>query len=80
MAVFIVTPPLGKPLGWDLADAETEGWTGEMIRAHVKACKQAAAQPEPAQPPEPIHNQDYIQSDDMPAIRYRGGFTRRARS
>ena len=37
---FIVPPPPGKPVGWDLADAETEGWTGEMIRAHVKACKQ----------------------------------------
>jgi len=66
MSVFIVTPPPGKPAGWDLADAEAEGWTGEMIRAHVKACKQAAAQPEPAQPPEPIHNQDYIPNDDTP--------------
>jgi putative DNA primase/helicase len=63
---FIVTPPIGKPVGWDLADAEQEGWTGEMIRAHVKACKQSAAQPEPAQPPEPMHNRDYIQSEDTP--------------
>jgi putative DNA primase/helicase len=63
---FIVTPPPGKPVGWDLADAETEGWTGDTIRAWVAECKQAAAQPEPAQLPEPLHNQDYIPNEDTP--------------
>ena len=106
MSVFIVPPPPGKPVGWDLADAEQEGWTGEMIRAHVRLCKQqhhenqtkpetskasteeAGAENRPngfegsgqsvfpnagnrdgnelTQPAEPLHNQDYIQSEDSP--------------
>jgi len=42
MSVFIVTPPPGKPVGWDLADAEAEGWTGDTIRAWVAECKRNA--------------------------------------
>ena len=37
----IVIPPEGKPEGWDLADAEAEGWTTEMVRAHIKGRKDA---------------------------------------
>lgn len=41
-SVFIITPPPGKPVGWDLADAEAEGWTGDTIRAWVAECKRKA--------------------------------------
>ena len=41
-SVFIITPPPGKPVGWDLADAEQEGWTGDTIRAWVAECKRNA--------------------------------------
>jgi putative DNA primase/helicase len=32
-SVEIVNPPQGKVSGWDLADAEAEGWTGEQVKA-----------------------------------------------
>jgi putative DNA primase/helicase len=42
-STLIVLPPEGVREGWDLADAEAEGWTTEQVRAHVKARKDAAA-------------------------------------
>lgn len=30
-----VRPPSGKPSGWDLADAETEGWDGQAFRDYI---------------------------------------------
>jgi len=33
--VKIVIPPAAKPKGWDLADAETDGWSTEITRAHT---------------------------------------------
>ncbi|MDL2259699.1 DUF3987 domain-containing protein [Deltaproteobacteria bacterium OttesenSCG-928-K17] len=35
--VFIVTPPDGVKLGWDLADAETEGWQAEDVERHIES-------------------------------------------
>jgi putative DNA primase/helicase len=34
--VGIVNPPAGVPEGWDLADAEREGWTGERVLARIR--------------------------------------------
>lgn len=34
--VRIVTPPQGVAEGWDLADAEAEGWTTDTVRAHIR--------------------------------------------
>ncbi len=34
--VRIVTPPAGVAEGWDLADAEAEGWTTDQVRAHIR--------------------------------------------
>jgi putative DNA primase/helicase len=36
LKVGIVTPPDGVAEGWDLADAEREGWTGDRVLAHVR--------------------------------------------
>jgi putative DNA primase/helicase len=41
-STFIVLPPEGVCEGWDLADAEAEGWDAAKVRAHVKARKDAA--------------------------------------
>jgi len=36
-SVKIAEPPADLAQGWDLADAEAEGWTGEQIRDYLKA-------------------------------------------
>lgn len=33
----IIAPPADSPEGWDLADAEAEGWTPEQVAEHLKA-------------------------------------------
>lgn len=59
--VRIVTPPEGVADGWDLADAEAEGWTTDDVRAHILG--KPRKQPEPAQeippPPEVLEAQEY---------------------
>lgn len=35
--VSIIMPPEGVAEGWDLADAEAEGWTPAQVNAHIKA-------------------------------------------
>jgi putative DNA primase/helicase len=67
----IVIPPDDKADGWDLADAEAEGWTTDQVRAHIKAKHPAAnprkdAEVSPAQspqatppPPEVLEAKDY---------------------
>lgn len=47
-SVYAVTPPEEVEAGWDLADAEREGWTGDRVWARVAAGKPAAR---PAPPP-----------------------------
>ncbi|WP_051271837.1 DUF927 domain-containing protein [Fundidesulfovibrio putealis] len=37
--VSIILPPDGSADGWDLADAEAEGWTPEQVKSHIKAHK-----------------------------------------
>jgi hypothetical protein len=39
-AVVLVPSPVGKPPGWDVADAIDEGWTKEQIIEHLKAEKE----------------------------------------
>ena len=34
--IGIVNPPAGVPEGWDLADAERDGWTGERVLARIR--------------------------------------------
>jgi hypothetical protein len=34
--VGIVNPPAGVAEGWDLADAEREGWTGERVLPRIR--------------------------------------------
>ena len=46
--IRLITPPEGKPDGWDCADAIAEGWTNEQIAELFKA-----AVPYEAEPPQP---------------------------
>lgn len=50
--VRIVNPPHEKPDGWDLADAEQEGWTNEQttewIAQHLHAAREFTDAPAPA--------------------------------
>jgi putative DNA primase/helicase len=49
--VRIIDPPAGVAEGWDLADAEREGWTGDRAAAHIRAAARPLRAPEP--PPVP---------------------------
>lgn len=41
--VYIIAPPKDVAEGWDLADAEAEGWTGEKVIVHIQANKLTVA-------------------------------------
>lgn len=46
--VRVLTPPSGKPKGWDAADAVTEGWTRETFAAWLEAPEQPSTkEPDP---------------------------------
>lgn len=48
-----VKPPDGVPEGWDLADAEREGWTGARVREHIDLPREASVfDPEDREPPQ----------------------------
>ena len=49
--VRIVTPPADVAEGWDLADAEAEGWTTDQVRAHIRG--EPRVEPLPAEPTPP---------------------------
>ena len=49
---IVVTPPADKPLGWDLADAEADGWTTDQVRSHIKGKPAEPLQPLIPPPPE----------------------------
>jgi hypothetical protein len=40
--VSIIAPPDGVAEGWDLADAQAEGWTTEQVKALIKESKEQA--------------------------------------
>lgn len=67
--VRIVTPPTGVAEGWDLADAEAEGWDTDRVRAHIKGEPTSPA-PLPAEetppPPEVLEAIDYANLDAQP--------------
>ena len=41
-SVRVLTPPSGKPKGWDAADAVAEGWTREMLTAWLAMPEESA--------------------------------------
>lgn len=49
--IRIITPPEGKPDGWDCADAIAEGWTNDQIAALFKAAVPYEVEPLPSEPP-----------------------------
>jgi predicted P-loop ATPase len=55
--VKIVDPPADMPKGWDLADAEAEGWDAKRAmkwaRAHLRDAPPGIPEPEPEPDPEP---------------------------
>ena len=66
-SVRIVTPPANVSEGWDLADAEAEGWTTDMVRAHIRG--EPVTPPQPAEsppPPEVLEAIDYANLDAIP--------------
>jgi putative DNA primase/helicase len=50
-SVRVVTPPLGDPDGWDLADALAEGWDKARVKAHLKPAPAPDPEPYPNEPP-----------------------------
>ena len=65
----IILPPEGKPEGWDLADAEAEGWTTDQVRAHIKGEPRVEApQALPPPPPEVREAQEYAGGDEEPPL------------
>lgn len=63
--VRIVVPPADLPDGWDLADAEEEGWTQEgtlaWMRGHLVDPWAPPAPPEPEPSPEPELYPDHME-------------------
>lgn len=59
--VRIVTPPQGVAEGWDLADAEAEGWTTDTVRAHIRGEPKTTPLPAelPPPPPEVLEAMEY---------------------
>ena len=57
--VRIVTPPADVAEGWDLADAEAEGWTTDQVRAHIRGEPRVEPQPELPPPPEVLEAMEY---------------------
>ena len=68
--VRIVTPPANVAEGWDLADAEAEGWTTDMVRAHIRGEPVAEVSPPQSPqvptPPEVLEAMDYATLDAQP--------------
>lgn len=56
-SIHAVTPPEGAPKGWDLADAERDGWTTERVLRHI-------AEDRPAHEATPHPSEDWHPADD----------------
>ncbi len=63
-SIHALTPPEGAPRGWDLADAERDGWTTEQVLRHIAEDRPAHA----AEPPPPAGDdwQPSNEYDDVP--------------
>lgn len=67
-----------KPEGWDLADAEADGWDGAQVMAYIKANSRAAITPQPpaeatqsdSSAPQPPANDNAPPSDDYDPAAY----------
>jgi putative DNA primase/helicase len=55
--IRLITPPEGKPDGWDCADAIAEGWTNDQIAELAKAAVPYEVEPEQPPPSEPSEPQ-----------------------
>ncbi len=69
----VIVPPEGVSDGWDLADAEAEGWDTERVRAHIKGKQDAPKENTPpvaSVPPLEIREaQEYaVHPDDEPPL------------
>ena len=64
--VRIVRPPADAEKGWDLADAEAEGWTRADVVAHARAGAQEPGQPRRTPDPEPQPPGDDERRFDVP--------------
>jgi putative DNA primase/helicase len=51
--IRLITPPEGKPDGWDCADAIADGWTNDQIAELFKAAVPFAVEPPPSEEPGP---------------------------
>lgn len=67
--VFIIEPPPDKAEGWDLADAETEGWIPEQVAGWIKGHKRPVEQVE-AEPTtvEPVKSYNKVVALDIAAF------------
>jgi predicted P-loop ATPase len=70
--VRIIAPPADKPKGWDIADAEAEGWTRADVVAFARAEAREAGQTHRTPDPEPQPPEDERQRFDEPTPE-RGG-------
>ena len=72
--VRIVTPPEGVTEGWDLADAEADGWTTDDVRNHVRGIPRKSAEVSHAQsphtppPPEVLEAIEYAGDSEPPVV------------
>jgi putative DNA primase/helicase len=63
----IVQPP-ERFEGWDLADAEQEGWTTEQVRSYLKASTKEVPEVRILKPIEPKETNDSIPTDEIPSM------------
>ncbi|HCC53483.1 MAG TPA: RNA polymerase subunit sigma-70 [Desulfobulbaceae bacterium] len=67
--VSLIEPPPGKAEGWDLADAEAEGWTPEQvagwIKGHKRPVEQVGAEPTTV---EPVKSHNKVVAVDIAAF------------
>ena len=52
--VKVIEPPAGEPDGWDLADAEAQGWDGAQVGAHIRANLRDPRAPAVSEDPGPV--------------------------
>lgn len=64
--VRLITPPEGKPDGWDCADAIAEGWTNEQIAALFKSATVFTPSEKPAPSPAKALNTPAAPPSDWP--------------
>lgn len=56
--VRVVDPPAGDDDGWDLADAEAEGWTTEAVMSHIRGAMREPRPPVVDELPPPANDNE----------------------